>query len=262
MKSQMNCRMLGIASLLVGAASISAAAQESSVSVVWSASAPEQSLQGWDAAQLSRLKSQGVSENGDAWKGVPLSAFVEKALGELSPEKRAQVDLLVLRNAQGRQAIIPRYFVTKFPVLLALQKNRKPLEAPSVVVPASSQPKVSGEGLPLEAYGLDGVTRLELASYKQRYSSLFLKRRTDPAAIRGEKMFLHNCVSCHDSGRARSVTEVAGGAATRALASSGHPEKPGVPKLVERDIRALVSYLDAYRGESSHAEAQSGTVQR
>jgi hypothetical protein len=185
-----------------------------------------------------------------------ISKFVEQALQELPLEQRASVDLLVLRNAAGKEALIPRSLVTHYPLLLAYQKDGKPLEGAegpfAVVVPVATSPKIIREGLPLSAYALSGVTEIEFASYQSRYSGLFLKRRTDPAAIRGEKMYVQTCIGCHGAGRARSLSDVtvSATAQVRTVASALHPPATGAPRLTERDLRALVSYLEAFRAES------------
>ena len=114
------------------------------------------------------------------------------------------------------------------------------------------------EGLPVESYFLSEVSRLELSNYSERYSGLFLKRRTDPLAMRGEKIFVQNCITCHSTGKIPSLTDGADhGAARQKLASGGHPPVKGSPKLNDRDFRALVNYLDAYRAEQVSRPASS-----
>lgn len=251
---------LALALGLVGTLAPGASAEEarsSELGAVWTASGTELPLKTWSVQALAKLSPRTVTGKDASgkpvrWRGVLFSAWVDQALREIPLEKRAQVDLVLATAPTGEKAIIPRSAIRKYPVLLAFEKDGKPLmDGPvSVVVPESAHRAMAAEGLPLNTYSLPATSRIELSSYGARFSHLLLKRRTDPAAIRGEKMFVQNCIACHTSGRALSVTAVTEGSAARSLASSGHPKSEGVPQLSARDIRALVSYLDAYRGEN------------
>jgi hypothetical protein len=195
------------------------------------------------------------------WKGVLLSSFVEKVLDHLSPENRSHIDLIILKGSAGTQALIPRAMITKYPLILALSSDKNERKqgtgtGVSVVPPWSSKPKIMDEGLPIENYFLFNVNRIELTSYKDRFSSLFLKRRTDPSAMRGEKLFVQNCVSCHAEGDARVYKLGTLGADTDGV----HPAMKGALKLSEKDKKSLLSYLSAFKGENPDATTVGGAT--
>jgi mono/diheme cytochrome c family protein len=231
----------------------------------WQTSGAVHSLKSWTLKEFSQLKTSSTAEKDPTsgqlvrWKGVLVSKWIEKELADLPLDQRSQVDLLIFKNNKGQQAIIPRYLLNKYPVLLGFERNGKNPNNNSakdyqpgaqdgatltVVIPWTSRPKIHEENLPLEAYQISGVTEVAFSNFETRFNSLLLKRRTDPAAIRGEKMIVQNCVGCHGNGRARSVPDLSLGAAF------GHPEVNGVPKLNTRDLRALVSYMTAYQSEN------------
>ncbi|MCM2279625.1 MAG: cytochrome c [Oligoflexia bacterium] len=230
--------------------------------VLWSSSSETRSLKSWPELELLRLKSRAVQEQDpitgkiSKWNGIPLSRLIDEALEKLTVEQKAQIDLVVFRNAEGGQALVPRYVISRYPLILGTHRQGSRIEGGlTVVVPLTSAPKIQSEGLPLGTYALDKLTLIELTSYSNRFSGLFLKRRTDPAAIRGETMFVRNCISCHSETRGKPLPPVV---EARSLASLGHPAATGVPRLSERDARALASYLEAFRSENP----RTGTTPR
>ena len=232
------------------------------LSVIWSGSGPEQELKAWEFSDLSKLKQTSSQEKDPAsgkltrYKGVLLSQVLETAMDSLSVEHKAQVDLLILKNASGGQVLLPRSVITKYPVLLALRGDQA-----SVVIPWTSKPKILREELPVESYFISNLTRIELSNSRERYESVYLKRRSDPLAIRGEKVFVQNCVGCHVGGNkptTMDLTNIAGESTTRRMASDGHPAQvKGAPRLNDRDRRALLSYLEAYRSEKRAGKGSS-----
>ncbi len=205
-----------------------------------------QLLRTWGLRDLHELKSSHSKEIDPAtrqltpFRGVLLSQLLDRSMDSLSVEKKALVDLLVFKNAAGGEVVLPRSVVTRYPVLVALHDREA-----SLVMPWTSKPKIQQEGLPVEKLFLPKITQLHLTNYREKFSGVFLKRRTDPLAMRGEKIFVQNCLSCHSDGQARR------------LGASGHPTAPGAPNLSEKDLRSLVNYLQAYRGENP----TSGTSQ-
>lgn len=234
-----------------------------------------QELGQWSRKELEKnFKHQGNSEQApdsgktERWTGILLQNLIDQGLGSLPPEAKAEVDLVILKNGAGVQAFIPRAVITKYPLLVAFQKNRAALKNLQTIVPWNSKPKVLEESLPLSRYFVNGLTRIELANYKEKYGTLLLKRRTDPSAMRGEKLFVQNCVGCHDAGQGPAISEFRNQGRVRSLASTGHPSVKGNPKLSERDQRAVLNYLEAYRQENAFGISQaqtgstSGTVTR
>jgi len=233
----------------------------------WTPVGQNQELKAWTLKELndsSHFKRHSSQERDPItgrlvkWEGFLLSQLIEKALNDLPSESRARVDLVVLKGISGDRALIPRALISKYPILLALQWDKAKLgqsgDRGSIysVVPWSSKPKILNEDLPLENFFVSRLSRIELTSYKDQYSSLFLKRRTDPSAMRGEKLFVQNCVSCHSVGAGAVVSGVSFKDETkeRQFASMGHPAVKGTLKLTERDRKSIMRYLNAHRMEN------------
>jgi hypothetical protein len=210
-----------------------------------------------DLAQLKGVKKLSSREKDPLigkvfkWEGLSLSSLVDRALETLPLESRAQVDLIILKNAAGDRAQIPRSLIAKYPFLLVF--HRFPLEIKETrgplysVAPWSSKPRILSEGLPLQKFFVPQLSKIELTSYRDQYSLLFLKRRTDPSAMRGEKLFIQNCTHCHnDSNGVRFSNERS---MTR-FESDGHPSHSIDLKLTERDRKSILRYFHAHELEN------------
>jgi len=243
------------------------------LSTVWNVSGTEQVLKAWSLPEVGRLKRASSREKDPMtgelvhWEGVLLSEVVERSLSELPAERKAQIDLLVLRSQTGAIAMLPRALATKYPVLLATARDRREL-ATAIndnrgpvysVMPWTTRPRILNEDLPIETYFLPKITRIELTNYRERFANLFLKRRTDPLAMRGEKLFVQNCVSCHAVGKGSLIEELAANNKAKDFFIGKHPELRGLLKLNDRDRRSLSNYLDAYRNENSLRISDSHT---
>lgn len=221
--------------------------------------AESRALKTWSLADLRGMKQQGSREKDPRsgkmfdYKGVVLSDLVDQALEALpSIPDRSRIDLVILKNAKGERAFVPRAFAIKHPMIIAHSRDGKPAEGGlQSVVPWSSRTKVLGEPVPLEKFFLSNVSEIELASYGERYGQFRLKRRTDPLVMRGEKLFFQSCVNCHAAGTGPAIHAVASEAAGRRLASDGHPTVKGAPRLEGRERQAISAYLDSYRAEAS-----------
>ena len=102
----------------------------------------------------------------------------------LTAEARSQVDLVILKGADGRQASIPRAFITKVPMRLVLDSSGGGGVAGArfrAVVPADGRARSVREDLPWGTYELPAVSRVELTSYQALWGGQFLSRRTAPA---------------------------------------------------------------------------------
>ena len=223
------------------------------VSTYFKGTGSSQELKLWsreDLAHLKKFSSREKDPDGGtvvAWEGVLLNDLMEKSLDPLPLAQKAQVDLLVLKNSAGTEVVLPRYLITKYPLYVAYKRGHADLETLEVVLPWTSKPAVTKEELPVESYFFPKLTGLEFTTERNRFSSLLLTRRGDPAAVRGEKYFLHHCTGCHITGP--NGVSAAESLSSRTLASSGHPVVKGMPVLAEHDKKALVSYLDAFRAE-------------
>jgi hypothetical protein len=231
--------------------------------VVWSASGPVQTLKALSEADLKHIRKLSSSEVDPKtgkrahWEGISLSDLIEQTLKGFPVDRKAQIDLIVLKNAKGQEAVIPRSFLTKYPVLLASRKDHKSLGGFESVPPWTSRSKTRSEGLPLETYFLNGVTQVELANLFERYGSIYLKNRQDPLSLRGEKIFTQNCLGCHGGTKGEKGIEEARKPLTE------HPDVKGAPKLSKRDLRALRSYLEIYEAENSpRAAATTANVSK
>ncbi|MFZ9596242.1 MAG: hypothetical protein ACO3A2_09210 [Bdellovibrionia bacterium] len=225
----------------------------------WTESGKNQELQAFTLSELAHLKKTQSQERDPVhgkmvkWKGVLLLSVVEKALDQLSAESRAQIDLVVLKGAQGSRALLPRSILTKYPVFLAFTQDspfsdRGPLYS---IVPWSSRPRIVEEGLPLGTYFVPQVERIELANSHDQFGELYLKRRTDPSAMRGEKLVVQNCVSCHQPGETRvfQFSELS------RLSLGGHPQGNSVFQVNEKTKKSISSYLNAYQAEKAEMQA-------
>jgi mono/diheme cytochrome c family protein len=222
-----------------------------------------QELRVFTLAELAALKVASSSERdrggGEArqWRGPLLGEIIEGAMKELSVEQRAQIDLVVLRGGNGQQALVPRSFLVKYPMLLAMIRDGKPLgdRGPLYSVPpwTSREAKVAREGLPVETFFVPGVKEVILTNFQTRFGTYFLSRRTDPAAMRGQKLFVQSCATCHAAGQGPELSSLLTPAfvsKTRALAAAGaHPTVPGFAKPDKKEGRALNQYLDAHSAE-------------
>lgn len=226
---------------------------------------PEE-LKGWSIEDLSHLKKFSSREKDPItgkmirWDGLLLSQLVDRGLETLPVERRAQVDLIILRNSQGVAAYLPRSFVSKYPVLLALSsspssfeiqgKSRGPVFS---VIPWSSKPRILNEDLPLNSFFVSNINHIELGNYREKYRPYFLKRRTDPTAMKGEKFFVQNCVNCHSAAeKLNSVTNIFDTEKTKRFATSGHPPISNLKLNFADKIRKSIGrYFDAYYVENS-----------
>lgn len=236
-------------------------------------------LQESDVKSFGALKSLNEAWPGtqrkSSWQGYLIADVIQKALDQMTVEERAQIDLVILQTGEGdgaQRALLPRALLKNFPFLLATHRDGKNSAKGWVSVPPlASRSKLQSEGLPIESYFLESVSRIELANSKERYRAAILLRRTDPIAVRGERVFVSSCLACHDSGRAprfegsgEVISAAASQASTPASAISTvashfsstlsptkfkplHKTVPGTPSLNDRDWQSLKSYWDAVK---------------
>jgi hypothetical protein len=238
-------------------------------------------LQESDVKSLGSLKSLNEAWPGtqrrSAWQGYLIADVIQKALDQMTVEERAQIDLVILQAGEGdgaQRALLPRALLKNFPFLLATLRDGKSSAKGWVSVPPlASRSKLQAEGLPIESYFLENVSRIELANSKERYKAAILLRRTDPIAVRGERVFVSSCLACHDSGRAprfegsgRATTATNTQPATSVISTVAshlsnslspnefkplHKTVPGTPSLNDRDWQSLKSYWDAVKVQPS-----------
>jgi hypothetical protein len=191
------------------------------------------------------------------FQGVSLSVLIDETTKSLTAADRSTTDLVVLKTRAGREVLMPKAFLVKYPqIQLALKRNGQPLggEAPRVVLPASSNAKIRKENMLLEPLFVSELAAVTLSNYERRYGEFFLKRRTDPAAMRGEKLFLQNCVTCHTQPQV-AMSVLTSSEKVQKVAAGEHPEVPGNHgfKAIfdKKALRSLVSYLEAFRFQTA-----------
>ncbi len=246
------------------AAPVGKSIESDRLSVIWNGSGSVQELKSWGFSELQKWRHRTSRERDPVtgrmvkWEGILLSQLIDQGLVNMPVEKRAQVDLLVLKSSSGSSTFLPRSFVSKYPIMLAFHWGRYAQEVGEIgqwgfissLVPWSSNPKILNEDLPLEKFFVPQVVTVELTNYRDHYNFLFLKRRTDPSAMRGEKLVVQNCVSCHSMGRSPAHVDIAQEGKVKKFALEGHPAMHIHLKLTERDRKSIVQYLDAHRLEN------------
>ena len=217
-----------------------------------------QDLKVWALHDLARFKHAIARErdprSGKVIKseGFLLANLIDQTLESLPAESRAQIDLIVLKGRSGEQALVPRALMTKYPLMVATrqesaaQKTEGPL---SVVVPWTSKPSIQNEGLPLESFFVSGLKLVELTNYRHQFGSLFLKRRTDPSAMRGERLFVQSCAGCHDAGKTQNPFAIVQGGIAKRFFEKGHPGSGLNFRVNDRDRGAILRYAEALQGE-------------
>lgn len=200
----------------------------------------------WGSAQKplpfdANHKKMTLSENKVQWTGYSLSEIVEKASQSLTPAEKSGIDLVVLVNDQGKEVFLPRAFLVKYPRIILSTR---------VVLPKQTQPKILKEGLQLELLELEGVSKVLLTSYQERFGFFKLIKRTDPAAVRGERLFLQNCVFCHSKEKSLTLTEEQ---LTASVSKTSHPVFL-ISKLEKKEIRSISRYLSDFLKQSTKDE--------
>lgn len=259
---------LGLGFLLIGLAS-GAGSADASLQIAWeppnevgpkvlkSFELPE--LQARTLTSLSEKDplAAGGSKESVRFQGLSLSLLIEEATKSFSAADRSDTDLVVLKTRAGREVLMPKAFLVKYPqIQVALKKNGQLLgvEAPRLILPATTNVKIQKENMLLEPMFVSELASITLSSYERRYGSFFLKRRTDPAAMRGEKLFLQNCVTCHTQ-PAVAMAALTSSEKIAKVAQGEHPDVPGNHGFSQifdkKAIRSLVSYLEAFRFQTA-----------
>ncbi len=200
-----------------------------------------QSLLSWEAKQFLKLKWSTFKEKGASYRGVLLSDFLDQSMASLSVAQRAQIDLLIFKNIKGREWTIPRAWIIQYPVRLGITGEKF-----SVWIPSEALSQLAKQGKSKEDRFFEEVESVDLTSTLIRYAPLFLARRTDPSAIRGEKLFVQNCAECHASGMGPAPRQ-----RTLASVATDHEKHAFLSRQEPRALRALESYLESHRMELS-----------
>lgn len=215
---------------------------------------------GEGSGKSSEIREKNAQGRLVSFKGLSLATSVDDALKSLTPAERAQIDLVVIQGRDPRLTrFLPRAFLVKYPqIQLAYQESGKPIsDAPRVILPLLTQSKIRTEGVLLEPLEVSGVREIILTSYQNRVGVARLERRTDPSAMRGEKLFLQDCLSCHGTGAAPALSIRGGEAGLSAFVSflekRAHPSVAGLKSLTvqfnEKQLKSIDAYLRAKAAE-------------
>ena len=204
-------------------------------------------------------RSQRSATEGSTYHGISLAELVDEVTTPLTVEERSRVDLIAFdRPGSDRKILLPRALLKKFPGILLAVTDRKI----RLVLPKETHAKLQSEGILIEALGSREVSGVSLTSYDQRYAAVLLKRRTDPAAMRGEKLYVQNCLGCHAGapGAGDSRPDLSTPEKMKKFLGEGtHPSVSGVSQWNElldtKKSRSLASYLSAREGEKAAASA-------
>lgn len=235
-----------------------------------------------DQTFFQRLTQGGEAKQASgAWTSINVSSLVDLWIEGMPTEQKAAFDLLVFEKEaegarNGHRALVPRWLVNKYPIRLAWARKGEVLQGSAgpwaLVIPGSSLKAVAKEELPLHHYSGNGFGKVTLTNYRTQFPELFLKRRSDPVSMRGEKLFVQNCMSCHGAGLAPELQLQSGAFVgetaakdsgkkqdsgngdvdlkIKRIAEVGHPTVPGGPTWGFRDRKALVNYLESFRREN------------
>lgn len=219
------------------------------VSFVWRDSGKDQVLNDGPLSGQSKAlwritqEKDPVSGQVVTWQGFLLSGLIDQALSQLTLEQRASVDLVILKGKDGTTVRVPRAFITQYPVVLALKRSGEELgdRGPVIsVVPWTSSKKAALEALPLEKFFVPGVETIVLTNGKILFGEYLLRKRSDPRAVRGEKLYVQTCMGCHAPGtlkRASSLENI--------QTPEFHRSVKGMPQFGDPERRALVTYFRA-----------------
>jgi len=180
--------------------------------VFWKMGAQSKQLKSWTLTELLNWKldqkREKVPQESSValWEGVDFNKLIDVALEGVTLHERGEIDLVLLKGQDNKVITVPRSFIRKFSFLLAIKKNGKPLTAPYApffsVVPVSSlsagdKRKLDEEIYPLHLFSVTGIKEITFTRVQDQYGSLFLRRKTNPLALRGERVFVWNCNTCH-----------------------------------------------------------------
>ena len=245
---------VGILTLGLASASVHASPSGTSPSIrfVWKGEAGDKVLGDFSLKTLAS-KSHRHSKEKDpkggemvTWEGISFNWLLDHAIESLSVSDKASIDLIILIGKDGQRAILPRGLLSQVPMILALHRSGKDIGERGPVYSVlswSTKSKALVDPLPLEKYFVSKVQEVELTNSKLFYGPFFMAKRSDPRAVRGERLFVQSCLACHDKGQRDKdfpLTLVSGVA---------HKPVSGLPKFEERDMASLKAYFKTFESE-------------
>ncbi len=190
---------------------------------------PEQ-LRLWSESELSKRPQQG---------NISLKELVEVSSESLNDLKLSEVDLFNFYDPSGKIiARVPRFLIWRDRVRLKIDPKLKTISAR--VLPTE------GQLVPFAEMDVASLARVEMVNSWKQYPGIRLALRTNPAAVRGEKLLTHNCLSCHSLPKNPPFNVKAACGLPRNALNAKHGDRWG---------HALDEY--AHRGLQAYCEAAS-----
>jgi hypothetical protein len=193
-----------------------------------------ETLRTWTIRELQKRPRQG---------NISLKQILEESSNHLNDLKLSEVDLFNFYDVNGQiLARVPRFLIWKDRVRLRLDRKTNTLY--SRVLPTE------GQLVPFQELSVASLSRVEMVNSWKQYPGVRLRLRTNPAAVRGEKLVTHNCLSCHSLPKNPPLPFASACALKRPELNAKHGD---------RWIYALDEY--AHRGFQAYCEAASLSAQ-
>lgn len=242
-------------SAAIAAEAIAQARENPVLEIVWKSNGSTRTLASWSqdvlkkhAKRVDRRELDPITGEVARWSGVPFKDLLEEALAPLSVDDRAVVDLVEIQGPIGIEAYVPRAFIQKYNYLLSFDRDggglgpRGPFYA---VVPWTSQSGVKSEWIPIRKFFVPGIHRIVLTNLKDRYGFAYLQARKDPLALRGEKIFVRNCLGCHSTAKWPKNSVISSEVVVLGIIGAHRTLIQGTPPFSELDRKALNTYINA-----------------
>jgi hypothetical protein len=201
-------------------------------------------------AFVTKLLVSPVEQNLPAYesksKDIPLQAWFDATTVGINLTDRADVDLMTFYGKNpSAVARVPRYMMVRDWIRLRYDSKL------GYSLRVTGRAKID---LPVEVFQIQDIQSVQLANHKLVYKGISLNVRTNPAASRGEKLFLQNCLSCHATPRTQTIeplsliTKLTADHLSKHTAIHSTALKTG---LTPKDIRGLEAYRDALVAQKS-----------
>lgn len=218
-------------------------------------------LKRWQGEEWAKLKVQSINERNlrsgqsQEGSGFVVSQWIQKVTEGLSAPERAEIDLIEFEGSRGH-AWVPWFLINRFRVSMTLGDGKRAPIGWSLTMPVRSQPEILLEGVPLAAMELEGVERVVLSRYSDRTAGLKLEKRSDPVALRGEKLFQQGCASCHGQTPNLILTSVS--SMDPAVWQKRHPSVVWA-ELKDKEWRGLRAFATVWLSETKAKAAVGPT---
>ena len=190
-----------------------------------------------------KTKSAASKKTGNiVWKGYLLADLIDDRMASLPSEIKSQIDLVLLKGADHRTLALPRAMVQRYEVFIGFSNNEI-----TALIRETPRGPAGDIRVPIQATSLKGVTGIELTSVRDRYPTALLKRRTDPSAMRGEKIYVHSCLGCHGAGMGGDSVKIAEVLRSKEALFDEHPITHGFINPTSAELRALHTYFHEWK---------------